>query len=284
MNAISVDAPAVAIHKIKIGSENMSDEAKKCIVGDGNYVNILLAILARQKEKQTVKNYILVEPEPERSRKFRTLFGVSTVPTVTDAIAQSGALIIAMESSENARKLMDEIRGKLLPDALVVCMTNSIKISELEDCFPGHPVMRLCLNPSAISGTGVGAFLPGSIASKDVEAFAKTIFMSLGREIPVSSEEELELVWNIIYLQTIYSYIALQTIIGCSVKAGLSEPKAKYIAGQIIAGTLKTVLGTKEELGEVFSEVDFTKAINHGLKIGRLYGFQEALEKAMSIK
>ena len=179
---------------------------------------------------------------------------------------------------------MDEIRGKLLPDVLIVCMTNSIKIRELEKCFPKHPVMRLCLNPSAISGTGVGAFLPGSVASKDVEVFAKTIFMTLGREIPVSSEDELELVWNIIYLQTVYSYTALQTIIDCSVKAGLSEQKAKYIAGQIVAGTLKTVLGENERLKETFSDVDFTKSINHGLKIGRLYGFQEALEKAMSIR
>ena len=262
----------------------MSDESKKCIVGDGNYVNILLAILARQQENQTVKNYIVIEPDPERSRKFRTLFGVSTMPNVAEAITQSSALIIAMESPENTRKLMDEIHGKLLPGALVVCMTHSIKIKELEESFPEHPVMRLCLNPSAISGTGVGAFLPGSVASKDVEAFAKTIFMALGREIPVSSEEELELVWDIIYLQTIYSYTALRTIIDCSVKAGLSEQKAKYIAGQIVAGTLKTVLGADEGLNEMFAEVDLTKARNYGLKIGRLYGFQEALEKAMSIK
>ena len=262
----------------------MSDESKKCIIGDGNYVNILLAILASQHEHQIIKNFIVVEQNSERSRRFRTLFGVSTMPTVAEAIAQSNVLIIAMESPENARKLIDEIRGKLLPDVLIVCMTNSIKIRELEKCFPKHPVMRLCLNPSAFSGTGVGAFLPGSVASKDVEVFAKTIFMTLGREIPVSSEDELELVWDIIYLQTVYSYTALQTIIDCSVKAGLSEQKAKYIAGQIVAGTLKTVLGENERLKETFSDVDFTKSINHGLKIGRLYGFQEALEKAMSIR
>ena len=262
----------------------MNDESKNCIVGDGNYVNILLAIIASHHEKQFAKKFIVVEQDPERSRRYRTLFGVNTVPTVAEAITESSIFTIAMESPENARKLMNEVHGKLQPNALVVCMTACIKIKELEECFPNHPVMRVCLNPSAISRTGVGAFMAGSVSSKDVDAFAKMLFMSLGREIPVSSEEELDLVWNIIYLQTVYSYLAFQTIIECSVKAGLSEQKAKYIAGQIITGTLKTVLGTGEDMKEMFSEVDFTTAINQGLKIGRLYGFQDALEKSMSIK
>ena len=262
----------------------MNNESKKCIVGDGNYVNVVLAILARQHEKKFVRNFIVVEPNSERSQRYRTLFGVNTMPTVTEAVIESSVFIIAMESPENTRKLMNEVRGKLQPAALVICMTASIKIKELEECFPDHPVMRLCLNPSAISGTGVGAFLPGSVFSKDVDAFAKMLFSSLGRAIPVSSEEELELVRNIIYLQTVYSYTALQTIVECSIKSGLSEQKAKYIAGQIIAGTLKTVLGEDEMLKEMFSEVDLTKAINQGLKLGRLYGFQDALEKATAIK
>ena len=74
----------------------MSDESKKCIIGDGNYVNILLAILARQHEHQIIKNFIVVEQNSERSRRFRTLFGVSTMPTAAEAIAQSNMLIIAM--------------------------------------------------------------------------------------------------------------------------------------------------------------------------------------------
>ena len=125
----------------------------------------------------------------------------------------------------------------------------------------------------------------GSIKSQDAESIAKMILSTAGREIPVASEKELETMRDVIFIETIYSYLALKTFIDCGQRSGLSEQQSRYIAGQVLTGALRTVLGADAKTAELLQKSGReVSLLNKGKKLGQQYGFQATMEKAMAVQ
>ncbi|MBQ1915423.1 MAG: hypothetical protein II178_09435 [Selenomonadaceae bacterium] len=58
-------------------------------------------------------------------------------------------------------------------NALIATFCRSLRIAEVEECFPCNPVVRIYLNLSIISGTGSGAFCCGSKTPEDTETIGR---------------------------------------------------------------------------------------------------------------
>ncbi len=263
----------------------MPENNLKCIIGNNLYLEILLTALNREDSKIPRKDFLVAEPDESLRKELRDTYGVHTTGNLMAAVERASILIIALIEPAPARKLMEQLRGRLPKDAPVISLADRVKIGELEQYFPGNPIIRMALNPSIISGAGVGAFAAGGTASEDAAIFAKMILSAVGREIPVASEDELESVRDIIFIETVYTYLAVKALIAAGVKAGLSEQQSKYIVGQVTSGTLKTLFSADENTNRLLEKGSKQiEILNQGKQLGRTYGFQEAMEKIMAMQ
>ncbi len=263
------------------------EEKKSCIIGEGLYLDIILTAMRHHTGQDSSKNNLVVVTMGEERRSLiRKKYSVQTATDVKSAVKDAGIIVLLPATIEKGKMIMEEIAPFVQKDALVVSMVYRLPMKEIEQCFPGNPVLRLALNPSIVSGSGIGAYIVGSNASQDAAFFAKMVISALGRDVSVSSEEEFDIVWDIIFVETVHAYSTLQGFIDCGEKAGLSEKQAKYIAGQVFAGVIKTVMGADDNTKTIIEQgknQESKSVWELGIKLGRYYGFQETMEKAMSM-
>ncbi len=263
----------------------MPEKIMKCIIGDGLYLDVLLTAMNRIRDKVSQEDFLVTGPDEPRRKELRDTYGVHTSGDMIAAVEKASMLIIAVVEPGPARKLMEQLRGRLPKEAPVISLADRVKIAELEEYFPGNPIIRMALNPSIVSGAGVGTYAAGGTASEDASILARMLLSAVGREIPVSPEDELESIRDIIYIETVYTYLAVKALVDAGVKAGLSEQQSKYLVGQVSAGTLKTILGADENTNRLLEiNAKQKEIINYGKQLGRTYGFQEIMEKAMAMQ
>ena len=125
-------------------------------------------------------------------------------------------------------------------NALIATFCRSLRIAEVEECFPCNPVVRIYLNLSIISGTGSGAFCCGSKTPEDTETIGRFLVESFGEAIEVDSEAELESVSRITHAMTCGTYLSMQCHMYSAVRAGYPMEQARKIAISAFRGAAET--------------------------------------------
>ena len=263
----------------------MQANLKKCIISEKSLTDIILTSISRQKDGVRLSDFYVMELDSDRQAELRKTYGVCTSGDIVESVVDAGVVIIAVEGRDKAKAIMEQIKGKVVEGALLISLASHVAISEIEKFFPNNAIVRMAVNPSIVSGSGIGAYVVGGVKSQDADSMAKMILSSKGREIPVASEDELEVVRDIIFVETVYSYLALKTFIECGIRAGVSEKQSAYIAGQVIAGAVRTVLGADEHIRKLLEQsAEQAEMLNKGKKLGQHYGFQDTMEKAIAMQ
>ena len=136
--------------------------------------------------------------------------------------------------------LVKDIIDKVPPDALINSVTPYLRIEQIEKFFPNHPVMRLGVGFSAISGNNCGTYVCGSVTPADTAPVAKFLIECFGELIEVKSEDEFETVCNVMFAQSTAAYVALKNMIEASQKFGLPPKIARKLAINSMKGAAKT--------------------------------------------
>ena len=174
-----------------------------------------------------------------RHKEFKDRYGVNTFDN-PNLFSKAKIVMLAIFPNE-IQKIIPMIKDSLAEDALIVSAVYGLTISELENNFPGRPVVRVVTNPFVISGAGTCAYTTGSVKSTDVESIAQIVLSALGKIIKVDTEQELEILHDVVIAETMLSFYSIEAMIEGSIRAGLSLDKSREIVTQVIAGALKTI-------------------------------------------
>ena len=260
-----------------------NESFNKVFIGSGLMAEIFLHALIRHKGDSPDDFYILGK-NVERCKQLMNKYQIRATTNYNSFVSKAKVVVLAVDVTDTADipDLVGKIRGKVAPDTLIASITPYLKIAQIEQYFPDHPVMRLAVNLSAISGTNVGTYCCGSVSPMDTSLLAKFLMESLGTLIEVKNEDEFEKLWRMIFAQSTISYIALSCMIESALKAGLTPEQSRRIPIEVfnsIAETFKQKY--KDDL--LRRTVEYKNVIQTGLNISKEYGLMDIISRALNM-
>ena len=255
----------------------------KVFVGSGLMAEIFLHALIYHKGESPQDFYILGK-KSERCKKLMEKYKIQASTNFNSFISNAKVIILAVDHCdvEDIPEIVSEIRDKVPPNILINSVTPYLKIEEIEKYFPNHPVMRLGISFSAISGNNIGSFVCGSVTPEDTKNVARFLIESLGTLIESENEEEFEKISDIIYAMSCGNYLTFNCLVDSVIKLGINPDKAEKIVSCIFRGTGATF--DKKFYDDILKRMfDFSEIFKIGLKLQSDFGMIKSIDDAIHL-
>lgn len=227
------------------------------------------------------KEYCVADTTQELCNEWARKFHVRTTTNPIDFVSSAAILIFSFHH-DALDGIMRKIGPKINRDTLILSAMHRTKIADIERYLPHHQIIRLTLNPSVVSGAGVGAFAANRNATVDAKSAAQIIIKNLGSMIEVESEEQLEDMRNFILANTFMSYLTVKSMVDAGRKLGLSTKDAGFIADKILGGAVKTLVEDRQRGIAMLQQAYQKDILNEAIALIRTYGIYDSVDKVIT--
>lgn len=205
----------------------MSAVGRVAVLGGGVMGEALVGAVLRAGVGAS--DVVVAEKAAARAREVADAHGVSTTPSVADAVAGADVVLVAVKPQDVAAALADAGRA-LAPGALVVTVAAGLPIAFYEARLPaGTPVVRVMPNTPAVVGKGASALAPGAAASPDHVTLARTLLAPTGLVLEVP-ERLLDAVTAVSGSGPAYVFYLVDALAEAGVLLGLPRAQALELA------------------------------------------------------
>jgi pyrroline-5-carboxylate reductase len=167
--------------------------------------------------------------------------------TTNNRKAVKGAAIVLLAVKPQAvQELLEEIRGELTRDQVVISVVASVTTAFLERNLNAPiPVIRAMPNTPCLMRSGMTALCKGVYAEEPQLKEAQRMFDSVGRTL-ILDEKYMDAVTGLSASGPAFMYIIIESLAEAGVKVGLPRSVATELAAQMTLGSAKMVLETRE--------------------------------------
>jgi pyrroline-5-carboxylate reductase len=167
--------------------------------------------------------------------------------TTNNRKAVKGASIVLLAVKPQAvQELVEEIRGELTRDQVVISVVASVTTAFLERNLNAPiPVIRAMPNTPCLVRSGMTALCKGVYAEEQQLKEAQRMFDSVGRTL-ILDEKYMDAVTGLSASGPAFMYIIIESLAEAGVKVGLPRSVATELAAQMTLGSAKMVLETRE--------------------------------------
>jgi pyrroline-5-carboxylate reductase len=167
--------------------------------------------------------------------------------TTNNRKAVKGASVVLLAVKPQAvQELLEEIRGELTRDQVVISVVASVTTAFLERNLNAPiPVIRAMPNTPCLVRSGMTALCKGVYAEEQQLREAQRMFDSVGRTV-ILDEKYMDAVTGLSASGPAFMYIIIESLAEAGVKVGLPRSVATELAAQMTLGSAKMVLETHE--------------------------------------
>ena len=177
---------------------------------------------------------------------------VRYVRNITDIVPNSAVLFFTFDTEE-ANTLLPKIASKIQPWTLVISLVRGLKLATLEHFFPNNEIVRLAINPSVISGAGLGAYAVSKNASADARSMAHIVLKECGDVIAVDNEDELEKIGNYLTANTYFAYLIIRSMMKSAKQLGMDSKETNFAVSKLLQGATHTLIDEGYDTADVIS-------------------------------
>ena len=222
----------------------MTKRKKVAVLGAGKLGETLISgmldvgVISRDRIVATAKHQERLD-----SLKNKYRIGVTT----NNRRAVKGASIVLLAVKPQAvQELLEEIRGELTRDQVVISVVASVTTAFLERNLNAPiPVIRAMPNTPCLVRSGMTALCKGIYAEEQQLKEAQRMFDSVGRTL-ILDEKYMDAVTGLSASGPAFMYIIIESLAEAGVKVGLPRSVATELAAQMTLGSAKMVLETRE--------------------------------------
>lgn len=178
----------------------------------------------------------------KRCEELAEHYGIHT-SVGADGFARAVDVLVLAIKPQAAAKAMEEVKGRVRKDAIILSIVAGLTLSVLEKAFPEQPVVRVMPNTPLAVGAGMSAFACGTHADRQAAAVVQELLASAGRAVEVS-EAAMDAVTGLSGSGPAYAFLMIDALADGGVAAGLKRPAAIELAAQTLLGAAKMVLET----------------------------------------
>jgi len=217
---------------------------KLAVLGAGKLGETLISgmldvgVIARDRIVATAKH-------AERLAALKAKYRVGVTTNNRKAV-QGAAVVLLAVKPQAVQELLEEVRGELTRDQVVISVVASVTTAFLERNLNAPiPVIRAMPNTPCLVRSGMTALCKGVYAEEQQLKEAQRMFDSVGRTL-ILDEKYMDAVTGLSASGPAFMYIIIESLAEAGVKVGLPRSVATELAAQMTLGSAKMVLETRE--------------------------------------
>jgi pyrroline-5-carboxylate reductase len=262
---------------------DQTTDRRVALLGGGKMAEALMAGLIRSGGRSVDEIMITCRRE-ERARELAGKYGVSASLDNAEAARWANVLVL-MAKPQDMEVMLEQIRGDVTADDLVISFAAGMRTSFAEKHLPGDvPVVRVMSNVPVMVDEAMSVVSPGSRAEDKHVAIAEELLGYVGKVLRLP-EVHLDAVTATSGSGPAYFFLLAEAMIEACILLGLSRDVATELIIQTMLGSAKMLRDTGKhpvELREMVTSPGGTTiaAIRHLEEAGVRAAFLNAIDAA----
>ena len=178
---------------------------------------------------------VVADPDPEARARHEAAYGVRTVATPADAVADADVVVLAVKPAL-VPEVLASTQPALRPGACVVSIAAGVRLAALEALVPEHPVVRAMPNTPALVAMAATAIAGGARAGEAELALAESVLGAVGVVVRVP-EALLDAVTGLSGSGPAYVFLLAEALVAAGVANGLDAATAAVLVEQTLRGS-----------------------------------------------
>jgi pyrroline-5-carboxylate reductase len=241
--------PEAEVEK-QIEAPNPLQEARLAFIGCGVMAEAIIAGLLR-KQLVNAEQIVGSHPRAARREELYTKYAVrmfesnreaalAAHPTTdaTEGERASGGLIILAVKPQRLSKVLQELKGAVHPDQLVVSIVAGARMETIAGELLHPTIVRAMPNTPAQIGQGMTAWTATAAVSEAQEQQVCAMLEALGKAMRVENERQIDMATALSATGPTYIFLVMEALIDAGVHMGFSRHVAQDLVQQTMLGSV----------------------------------------------
>ncbi|EFO80792.1 pyrroline-5-carboxylate reductase [Oscillochloris trichoides DG-6] len=215
----------------------MLKDLRIAVIGPGAMGEAIIGGLLRQ-ELVAPEQILACDPYESRLREVQARHAVHTSQDNL-AAAQWGQIVIFAVKPQQLKQVLQPLRGKLRPDALVISIVAGATIQTFTEALEHPVVVRSMPNTPAMIGEGMTVWTAHTEVDERQRAWARTVLSALGHQIFVDNETYLDMSTALNGSGPAYFFLMMEAMVDAGVHMGLARRVAEELVIQTMLGSAR---------------------------------------------
>jgi pyrroline-5-carboxylate reductase len=233
------------------------------------------AIISRLLHHRVVlpDQIMAAEPRPERRTELQSRYSIS-LSEDTLHVARWGKIVLLAVKPQIIQVILPSLRVGLQKDTLCISIAAGVSLHTLATLLHHTAIVRAMPNTPAQIGEGMTVWTALPEVTHQQREWTKTILASLGQELYVEHEQQLDMATAINGSGPAYVFLILESMIDAAVHLGFTRPIAEQLVYQTMLGSVQYAIQSDLHLAQlrnnVTSPAGTTAAAVNALERGNL--------------
>jgi len=152
--------------------------------------------------------------------------------------SHSGSMVILGVKPQRLGKVLDDLRGSINQNQLVVSVVAGAKIETITDQLSHAAVVRTMPNTPAQIGEGVTAWTTSPVVTELQEQQVCAMLEALGKTVRVENERQIDMATALSATGPTYIFLVMEALIDAGVHMGFSRHVSQELVQQMILGSV----------------------------------------------
>lgn len=205
------------------------------------------AMMTGLLRKQLVNSEQIVGSHPRLARReeLHVKYGIEMLEQNKDAVQaaspagpDTGSVVVLAVKPQRLRRVLEELRGSIHQDQLVVSIVAGARIEKIADELLHAAVVRTMPNTPAQIGEGVTAWTPSAAVNEKQEQQVRAMLEGLGVAVRVENEHQIDMATALSATGPTYIFLMMEALIDAGVHMGFSRHVAQELVNQMMLGAV----------------------------------------------
>ncbi len=228
----------------QMNNTNALSNCRLAFIGCGVMAEAIVAGLLR---KQLVSPDQIVGSHPRAARReeLYTKYGIEMFEQNREATlaaypaeSDAGSVLVLAVKPQRLRRVLEELRGSIHQDQVVVSVVAGAKIEAIADELLHAAVVRTMPNTPAQIGEGVTAWTPSAAVNEKQEQQVRAMLDALGKAVRVENERQIDMATALSATGPTYVFLVMEALIDAGVHMGFSRHVAQELVHQMMLGSV----------------------------------------------
>ena len=225
-------------------NSNPLQTTRMAFIGVGVIAEAIAAGLLRKGLVQA-EQIVGSHPRIARREELYAKYGIQMFEQNREAVmaaypdeTQSGSLVILGVKPQRLGKVLDDLRGSIQQNQLVVSVVAGAKIETIADQLSHAAVVRTMPNTPAQIGEGVTAWTTSQAVTEIQEEQVCAMLEALGKTVRVENERQIDMATALSATGPTYIFLVMEALIDAGVHMGFSRHVSQELVQQMILGSV----------------------------------------------
>ena len=213
-------------------------------MGEAMLSQALAKGLARPRE------IAVFDANPHRLKELKKTYGIKASASNPQAVPGAGLVVLAV-LPQNLPSLMEELRGKLEADQLVVSIVARASLAALSGGLGHQALVRVMPNIAVRVGEAMSLWTASPQVTPAQKRRARRFLGALGKELFTAEERYLDMATAISGSGPAYVFLFLEALVDAGVHIGLPRELSQELALQTLLGSARMAQALEKHPAEL---------------------------------